>query len=126
MKDLDDIPKEYYDSFLQLLLSIQNNKFKNRKNLTDIAKVLEVKNFKTRIIFARVGQAKYAILGLFMKKVDKDKVQRDFIVTRQEQFRCQIETLKNTEDEIEITELLLDRLNQVKNGSNMLLCREKK
>lgn len=126
LKDLDDIPKEYYASFLELLLSIQNNRFKNRKNLTDISKVLEVKNFKTRIIFSRVGQTKYAILGMFMKKVDKDKLQRKFLLARQNQFLRQVETLKNTENETEITELLLAKLNQNEDTLDMSLNRTKK
>ncbi len=126
LKDLDDIPKEYYASFLELLLSIQNNRFKNRKNLTDISKVLEVKNFKTRIIFSRVGQTKYAILGMFMKKVDKDKLQRKFLLARQDQFLRQVETLKNTENETEITELLLAKLNQNEDTLDMSLNRTKK
>ena len=126
LKDLDDIPKEYYASFLELLLSIKNNRFKNRKNLTDISKVLEVKNFKTRIIFSRVGQTKYAILGMFMKKVDKDKLQRKFLLARQDQFLRQVETLKNTENEIEITELLLAKLNQNEDTLDMSLNRTKK
>ena len=126
LKDLDDIPKEYYASFLELLLSIQNNYFKNRKNLTDISKVLEVKNFKTRIIFSRVGQTKYAILGMFMKKVDKDKLQREFLLARQDQFLRQVETLKNTENETEITELLLAKLNQNEDTLDMSLNRTKK
>lgn len=126
LKDLDDIPKEYYASFLELLLSIQNNRFKNRKNLTDISKVLEVKNFKTRIIFSRVGQTKYAILGMFMKKVDKDKLQRKFLLARQDQFLRQVETLKNIENETEITELLLAKLNQNEDTLDMSLNRTKK
>ena len=126
LKDLDDIPKEYYASFLELLLSIKNNRFKNRKNLTDISKVLEVKNFKTRIIFSRVGQTKYAILGMFMKKVDKDKLQRKFLLARQDQFLRQVETLKNTENEIEITELLLAKLKQNEDTLDMSLNRIKK
>lgn len=126
LKDLDDIPKEYYASFLELLLSIKNNRFKNRKNLTDISKVLEVKNFKTRIIFSRVGQTKYAILGMFMKKVDKDKLQRKFLLARQDQFLRQVETLKNTENETEITELLLAKLNQNEDTLDMSLNRTKK
>ena len=126
LKDLDDIPKEYYASFLELLLSIQNNRFKNRKNLTDISKVLEVKNFKTRIIFSRVGQTKYAILGMFMKKVDKDKLQREFLLARQNQFLRQVETLRTTENEIEITELLLAKLKQNEDTLDMSLNRTKK
>ena len=126
LKDLDDIPKEYYASFLELLLSIKNNRFKNRKNLTDISKVLEVKNFKTRIIFSRVGQTKYAILGMFMKKVDKDKLQREFLLARQNQFLRQVETLRTTENEIEITELLLAKLNQNEDTLDMSLNRTKK
>ena len=126
LKDLDDIPKEYYASFLELLVSIKNNHFKNRKNLTDVSKVLEVKNFKTRIIFSRVGQTKYAILGMFMKKVDKDKVQREFLLARQNQFLRQVETLRTTENETEITELLLAKLNQNEDTLDMSLNRTKK
>ena len=61
-----------------------------------------------------------------MKKVDKDKLQREFLLARQDQFLRQVETLKNTENEIEITELLLAKLKQNEDTLDMSLNRTKK
>lgn len=122
LKDIDYIPTEYYASFLELILSIKNNKFKNRKALVDISKILEVKNFKTRVIFARVGQNKYAILGMFLKKADKNNYHRSFLISRQEQFLRQQNLLKNTTNESEVTEMLINKLS----SENLTLKLEKK
>ncbi len=74
--DLYSIPKEYYPSFHELLLSIENGTFKNVKFLSRTHNVIngisEVKDFKTRVIFERLAKDIYIILDIFVKKVNSD------------------------------------------------------
>ena len=71
------VPIEYYEGFLELIKSIEDGTFKNVKYLTSgnnkTARISEVKGFKKRVIFDRVGYNTYVILGIFIKKSDKDK-----------------------------------------------------
>lgn len=71
------VPTDYYEGFLELIKSIEDGTFKNVKYLTSgnnkTAGIAEVKGFKKRVIFDRVGYNTYAILGIFIKKSDKDK-----------------------------------------------------
>lgn len=76
-RDLKDIPDEYYPEFKGLLDSIIDGTFKNLKKFYSTNKVnnglLEVKDFKTRIIFDRLDKNTFIILSAFMKKVDIDR-----------------------------------------------------
>lgn len=71
------IPSEYYAGFYDLIKSIEEGTFKNVKFLTSgnnkTAGISEVKGFKRRVIFDRVGYNTYVIVGIFTKKSDKDK-----------------------------------------------------
>lgn len=71
------IPSEYYAGFYDLIKSIEEGTFKNVKFLTSgnnkTAGISEVKGFKRRVIFDRVGYNTYVIIGIFTKKSDKDK-----------------------------------------------------
>jgi len=79
LEDLDNnsVPNEYYEGFYELIHSIEDGTFKNVKYLTSAnnktAGISEVKGFKKRVIFDRVGYNTYAIIGVFTKKSDKDK-----------------------------------------------------
>ena len=53
-------------------------------------------------------------------------MQREFIQARQNQFLRQVETLKNKENETEITELLLAKLNQNEDALAMSLNKVRK
>lgn len=88
MDDLDNnsVPIDYYEGFLELIKSIEDNTFKNFKyidsNNNELAGISEVKGFKRRIIFDRVGMDTYVILGAFIKKSDNDKRYRNFLSNR--------------------------------------------
>lgn len=79
LEDLDNnsVPSEYYEGFYELIHSIEDGTFKNVKFLASgnykTAGISEVKGFKKRVIFDRVGYNTYAILGAYIKKSDKDK-----------------------------------------------------
>lgn len=79
LDDLDNnkVPLDFYEGFSELIHSIEDGIFKNAKFLTSgnqkTAGICEVKGFKKRVIYDRVGFDTYAILGAFIKKSDKDK-----------------------------------------------------
>lgn len=77
LEDMDKIPKDYYESFKELFESIENNTFKNIKRFVAsndaTAGFCEVKDFKTRVVFDRIGPTTYAVITAFMKKSDNDK-----------------------------------------------------
>ena len=119
LKDIDSIPIDYYSSFANLLLSIKNGTFKNLKTFKANERLnglLEVKEFKTRIIFRRLTNNCYIILGMFMKKTDKDMGYLRFLNKRQEQFyktKDQLEE-QTVEDQVAMTEQILSKLQATK------------
>lgn len=85
LSDMKKIDISYYDSFLELLLSIKNNTFKNIKYFSGCEKLsglLEVKNPGTRIVFQRLKGGIYVILAIFIKKVDNDLYYRENLQNR--------------------------------------------
>lgn len=89
--DLYSISTEYYERFLNMLLSIENGTFKNVKkfdnNNSILAGINEVKDFKTRITFDRIGKNTYIVLHAFIKKTDKDKSYLEALKTRVEYYK---------------------------------------
>lgn len=76
IEELEHIPVEYYDRFLELVNSIIDGTFKNVKTFKNNAKLMgisEVKGFQVRILFTRIGYNTYALISAFVKKTDIDK-----------------------------------------------------
>jgi len=77
LEEIDKIPIEYHERFLGLLNSIKEGIFKNVKRFTTINNstygLCEVKDFKTRVIFDRIGENDYVVITMFIKKCDNDK-----------------------------------------------------
>lgn len=74
--------EEYYDSFLELFNSILDGTLKNfgtYNNNNKINGLYKVKLFKTRIIFSRINEDTFAILGATKKKTDNDLRYRHFL-----------------------------------------------
>ncbi len=97
ISDLKGIDIEYYDSFLELMESIQNGMFKGVKvfkNNEKLDGLCEVRNFKTRIVFKRISNDTYAILSLFMKKADNEKSYRLNLYNRMDAYNVQKEYMK--------------------------------
>lgn len=124
IKDIDNIPVDYYASFANLLISIKNGTFKNFKAFKEnkrLSGLLEVKDFKTRIIFRRLSTNYYIILGMFMKKTDRDMAYLKFLNRRQEQFNKVQEQLERKlkeqtlQDQDQITTQILEKLQTNKN-----------
>lgn len=74
--DLESIPSEYYEGFNGLFESIIDGSFKNVKRFVNNDKfngMYEVKDFKIRVVFDRIGKNDYAIITAFVKKTNVDK-----------------------------------------------------
>ncbi len=76
LEDLKGIDNEYYDSFIGLFDSIVDGSFKNAKMFrggdTIRRGMCEVKDFKIRVVFNRIGKNDYALITAFVKKTDVD------------------------------------------------------
>lgn len=82
--------EEYFESFQELLISIENGTFKNVKQFdgnSNLRGISEVKGFKTRILFERLTEDTYVILGAFIKKSDKAKDYINRLVNRIDYYR---------------------------------------
>lgn len=120
LSDLKTIDVEYYESFLELIQSIQEGTFKNVKafnNNNKIGQLYEVKNFKTRIVFAKISKNTFVIISMFMKKSDNDLKYREQIVNRSLKYHYYKEDLKKSchnplfiEENEQITKELLEIL----------------
>lgn len=101
--------EEYYESFLELIGRIKKGNFKHMRNFTStnnkIVNVIEVKAFKTRILFTRIKDNTYVILAAFVKKCDTDLRHRHFVEHVSKKYQIQKnELLSNLEDPKFITE----------------------
>mgnify|MGYP006916033496 CR=1 FL=1 len=95
--ELEHIPLDYYDSFLELINSIINGTFKNVKTFTSnsqLAGISEVKGFKTRVVFSRLDKNTYALITAFIKKSDIDKLYKDTLTRKVSHFKENESVLK--------------------------------
>lgn len=97
--DEKKIDIDYYASFLGLLESIKNGTFKNIKVLLNNkikGLLLEVKDFKTRIVFQRIAKDTYVILSMFIKKVDKNSIYIEQLEKRIVQYQKSLNSIKES------------------------------
>ena len=74
--EINDMDVDYLESFKGLFESITDGTFKNVKRFNSnnkISGISEVKDFKTRVVFDRIGKHDYAIITAFTKKSNNDK-----------------------------------------------------
>lgn len=108
--------EEYFDSFKELLLSIENGTFKNVKrfeNNLQMKGICQVKKFKTRIIFDRLDKDKYVIIDAIIKKTDNDNGYRDQVGTRILYYKNNKDTMisqMNDEDYLRKNKKIRDNL----------------
>ena len=85
--------EEYYDSFLELISRIKKGNFKHMRNFTNtnnkIVNVIEVKAFKTRVLFTRIKDNTYVVLAAFIKKCDTDLRHRHFVEHVSKKYQVQ-------------------------------------
>lgn len=97
--DEKKIEIEYYKSFWGLLESIQNGTFKNVRFFSAnnlLNGLVEVKDFKTRIVFQRIERDVHCILAVFMKKVDVDAYYKEYLATRFSRYKQTLEVIKKS------------------------------
>lgn len=76
LEEISSMADEYYDKFNELFKSIIDGTFKNVKRFKNNDKytgLCEVRDFKVRVLFARIGKNDYALISAFIKKTDVDK-----------------------------------------------------
>ena len=128
LNELEKMPMEYYEAFLDLLLSIKDSTFKNSRhfiNNANLSGVMEVKGFQTRILYERLAKNKYAIITAFIKKVNVDRGYLESIYQKTKDYFSIKENIKalldneeflqmNKEYEEEIINLLKGSNNKIK------------
>ena len=124
-QDLKDIPSEQYDTFVVLLDSIINGKFTNLRtfnNNDSLRDLREVKYGQSRIIFRQLASNCYAIIYMFIKKVDKDAYYHSSIANRNDLFMQSVDEmtlLANTsEDYLEENRMILSDIYETLNSKN--------
>ena len=106
--ELEHIPSDYYDSFLELINSIINGTFKNVKTFTSnyhLTGISEVKGFKTRVVFSRLDKNTYGLITAFVKKTDTDKLYKDTLTRKVSHFKENEAKLKEKIKDKEFMEL---------------------
>lgn len=107
---IDEIEKisksgpEFCSEFLELFQSIQDGSFKGvRKFLNNnkLVGISEVRGFKPRVVFDRIGKNDYAIITAFLKKCDNDKGYKESLELKIQKYMGQrdnmIKNLNNSE-----------------------------
>ncbi len=107
---IDEIEKisksspEFCSEFLELFQSIQDGSFKRVKrflNNNKLVGISEVRGFKPRVVFDRIGKNDYAIITAFLKKCDNDRGYKDSLELKIQKYMSQrdniVKNLNNTE-----------------------------
>lgn len=122
LDEIEHIDSVYYEGFIGLINSIKDSTFKNVKRFTTINSanygVSEVKDFKIRVVFDRIGPHDYVIISAFIKKSDNDKGYKNQLNHNVKSYKLQKEQLKNN---LENTEFMTMQENIEKELFNKLL-----
>lgn len=97
LEEIEDMDIEYLPLFKGLFDSIKEGTFKNVKQFISnnkMAKFAEVKDFKVRIVFDRIGRNDYAIITAFVKKSDNDRGYQTSLQLKMKNYLMQKEQLK--------------------------------
>lgn len=79
------VPRDYYPAFKELIMALKEGKVKNIKRLTRYG-ILELKDFKIRVLFDRLKNGNYIIIDCFMKKVDTGVSYRNNLSNRASKY----------------------------------------
>lgn len=107
LEELQNISKEHYPSFLELIESIKNNTFKNVKRFSRVDKkmsgISEVRDISTgaRVIFDRIGLDTYAIITSFMKKTSHNKGYQNQLTNKTLNYKNMLPAIKENLDNAE-------------------------
>ena len=95
---IDEIEKisksspEFCSEFVELFQSIQDGSFKRVKrflNNNKLVGISEVRGFKPRVVFDRIGKNDYAIITAFLKKCDNDRGYKDSLELKIQKYMSQ-------------------------------------
>ena len=95
---IDEIEKisksspEFCSEFLELFQSIQDGSFKRVKrflNNNKLVGISEVRGFKPRVVFDRIGKNDYVIITAFLKKCDNDRGYKDSLELKIQKYMSQ-------------------------------------
>lgn len=106
--DLASIDPEYYAGFKLLLESIKDGSFRNIKRFShahnSLKGILEVKDFKIRVVFDRLKANTFIILDIFTKKSDCDMGYIEQVIRRVDYYKRIKDDLKDRVDDDMIKE----------------------
>lgn len=116
LDEAEHIPREYYQAFYDLIQTIVDGtfkgvkRFKNNRYLNGIS---EVRGFKTRVLFTRVGTRKYALLSAFIKKCNNDAFYQETLKGKVADYRKVEDYLKSNVDDPEFLSLNEENVQQL-------------
>lgn len=107
---IDEIEKisksspEFCSEFIELFQSIEDGSFKRVRrflNNNKLVGISEVRGFKPRVVFDRIGKNDYAIITAFLKKCDNDRGYKDSLELKIQKYMSQrdniVKNLNNPE-----------------------------
>ncbi len=124
LNELEKMPMEYYEAFLDLLLSIKDGTFKNSRhfiNNANLSGIREVKGFQTRILYERLAKNKYAIITAFIKKTNVDRGYLESIYQKTKDYfsvKENIKALLDNEEFLQMNKEYEEEIYNLLKGSN--------
>lgn len=119
--ELKSINNEYYESFIELFDSIKNGTFKGVKRLNTsnekVNSISEVRGFKTRVMFDKIGKNTIVILKAVIKKSNFDRGYKEALEKRVSFYRIKKDHIV---ENIENEEYMLENLEYEKELYSML------
>ena len=97
IEELESIPSEYYPLFQELFESIEDGTFKGIKRFTNndaLKGTLEVREFKVRVVFAKLSKRDYMVITAFTKKVTNDRGYLLPVKAKISEYRQEEKTIK--------------------------------
>lgn len=112
IKDIDDVPKEYYDTVLDLINkfkdgTIAKKEYKKLTNNKRLIRFSELKRDQVRIVLKHIKDNIYNIMGVFVKKNNNDNTMYQTMANRiipdistEDKLNSQLELAIYTEDKL--------------------------
>lgn len=114
LNEIKHIDPAYYEKFIGLFDSIKTGEFKNFSRLSHTG-IFEVKDFKVRVLFARLTPDKYALISAFTKKVTTSKGYTELVNLRAANYFNSVDTLKANLDNEEFMKMQEDYEQELNN-----------
>lgn len=118
LEELKAVPLEFREPFQELIDSIIDGSFKNKRSFTNnrkLAGFTEVKGHQVRIVFSRLGLDTYGLITAFIKKTDNSKGYRDSLKLKLADYKAIEEWLKSTYQTEEFQKENEENIQELKN-----------